>query len=49
MRPASWSDRVGWAGVKSALLGSVSSGVLDHAQLPVLIVPPLEEAHAPGR
>jgi nucleotide-binding universal stress UspA family protein len=34
--------------VKSALLGSVSSGVLHHAQLPVLIVPPLEEAHAPG-
>jgi nucleotide-binding universal stress UspA family protein len=34
--------------VKSALLGSVSSGLLDHAHLPVLIVPPLEEAHAPG-
>ena len=34
--------------VKSALLGSVSSGVLDHAHLPVLIVPPLEDAHAPG-
>jgi nucleotide-binding universal stress UspA family protein len=28
--------------VKSALLGSVSSGVLDHAHLPVLIVPPSE-------
>ena len=34
--------------VKSALLGSVSSGVLDHAHLPVLIVPPLEELQAPG-
>lgn len=34
--------------VKSALLGSVSSGVLDHAQIPVLVVPPLEEDHAPG-
>ncbi len=34
--------------VKSALLGSVSSGVLDHAHLPVLIVPPPEELHAPG-
>lgn len=38
----------GLGGVKSALLGSVSSGVLDHAHLPVLIVPPLEEQHAPG-
>jgi len=34
--------------VESALLGSVSSGVLGHAHLPVLIVPALEEAHAPG-
>ena len=34
--------------VKSALLGSVSSGVLDHAHLPVLIVPPVEEQHPPG-
>lgn len=34
--------------VKSALLGSVSSGVLDHAHLPILIVPPLEEVHPPG-
>jgi len=34
--------------VRSALLGSVSSGVLGHADLPVLIVPPLEDAHAPG-
>jgi nucleotide-binding universal stress UspA family protein len=34
--------------VRSALLGSVSSGLLGHADLPVLIVPPLEEAHAPG-
>jgi nucleotide-binding universal stress UspA family protein len=38
----------GLGGVQSALLGSVSSGVLDHAHLPVLIVPPLEEEHAPG-
>ena len=38
----------GLGGVRSALLGSVSSGVLDHAHLPVLIVPPLEEQHAPG-
>jgi nucleotide-binding universal stress UspA family protein len=34
--------------VKSALLGSVSSGLLNHARLPVLIVPPLEEKTAPG-
>jgi nucleotide-binding universal stress UspA family protein len=34
--------------VQSALLGSVSSGVLDHARLPVLIVPPAEEELAPG-
>jgi nucleotide-binding universal stress UspA family protein len=34
--------------VKSALLGSVSSGLLDHAHLPVLIVPPLEEDEPPG-
>jgi nucleotide-binding universal stress UspA family protein len=34
--------------VQSALLGSVSSGVLDHAHLPVLIVPPLEDELAPG-
>jgi nucleotide-binding universal stress UspA family protein len=33
---------------QSALLGSVSSGLLDHAQLPVLIVPPLDETDAPG-
>jgi nucleotide-binding universal stress UspA family protein len=38
----------GLGGVKSALLGSVSSGVLDHAHLPVLIVPPLDEPGAPG-
>jgi nucleotide-binding universal stress UspA family protein len=38
----------GLGGVKSALLGSVSSGVLDHAHLPVLIVPPLDEPAAPG-
>jgi nucleotide-binding universal stress UspA family protein len=35
--------------VKSALLGSVSSGVLDHAHVPVLIVPPMEEERAPGQ
>jgi nucleotide-binding universal stress UspA family protein len=34
--------------VKSALLGSVSSGLLDHAHVPLLVVPPLEEEHAPG-
>jgi nucleotide-binding universal stress UspA family protein len=38
----------GLGGVKSALLGSVSSGILDHAHLPVMIVPPLLEEHAPG-
>src|SRR5215208_237322 len=38
----------GLGGVKSALLGSVSSGVLGRAHLPVLIVPPPEEAQAPG-
>jgi len=38
----------GLGGVTSALLGSVSSGVLDHAHLPVLIVPPLNEPAAPG-
>ena len=34
--------------VKSALLGSVSSGVLSHAHLPVLIVPLLEDLPGPG-
>lgn len=34
--------------VQSALLGSVSSGLLDHARLPVLVVPPVEEELAPG-
>lgn len=34
--------------VQSALLGSVSSGLLDHAHLPVLIVPQLDEEPAPG-
>jgi nucleotide-binding universal stress UspA family protein len=38
----------GLGAVKSALLGSVSSGLLDHAHLPVLIVPPLEEDDPPG-
>jgi nucleotide-binding universal stress UspA family protein len=34
--------------VKSALLGSVSSGVLDHARQPVLIVPSLADPRPPG-
>jgi nucleotide-binding universal stress UspA family protein len=34
--------------VQSALLGSVSSGLLDHADLPVLVVPPGDEALPPG-
>jgi nucleotide-binding universal stress UspA family protein len=34
--------------VQSALLGSVSSGLLDHAHLPVLVVPPGEEDLPPG-
>jgi nucleotide-binding universal stress UspA family protein len=38
----------GLGGVKSALLGSVSSGVLDHAHLPVLIVPPGGDDGTPG-
>jgi nucleotide-binding universal stress UspA family protein len=38
----------GLGAAKSALFGSVSSGVLDHAHLPVLIVPALEEERAPG-
>jgi nucleotide-binding universal stress UspA family protein len=38
----------GLGGVKSALLGSVSSGVLHHAHLPVLVVPPPEEERPPG-
>jgi nucleotide-binding universal stress UspA family protein len=38
----------GLGGVQSALFGSVSSGLLDHAHLPVLIVPPIEEEVAPG-
>lgn len=38
----------GLGGVKSALLGSVSSGLLDHARLPVLVVPPLEREDAQG-
>jgi nucleotide-binding universal stress UspA family protein len=38
----------GLGGVKSALLGSVSSGVLDHAHRPVLIVPPLDDAEPAG-
>jgi nucleotide-binding universal stress UspA family protein len=38
----------GLGGVKSALLGSVSSGVLHNTHLPVLVVPPQEQEHAPG-
>jgi nucleotide-binding universal stress UspA family protein len=34
--------------VRSALFGSVSSGLLDHADLPVLVVPPAEEEPASG-
>jgi len=34
--------------VSSALLGSVSSGVLDHADLPVFVVPPPQDRWAPG-
>jgi nucleotide-binding universal stress UspA family protein len=33
----------GLSGVKSALLGSVSQGVLHHAHVPVLVVPPARE------
>jgi nucleotide-binding universal stress UspA family protein len=38
----------GLGNVKSALLGSVSSGVLDHAHRPVLIVPPGSDSEASG-
>lgn len=34
--------------VESALLGSVSAGLLGHSHLPVLIVPPLPEEHPRG-
>jgi nucleotide-binding universal stress UspA family protein len=34
--------------VESALLGSVSAGLLGHSHLPVLIVPPLPEEHPSG-
>lgn len=34
----------GLAGVKSAVLGSVSAGVLHHSRLPVLVVPPMESS-----
>jgi nucleotide-binding universal stress UspA family protein len=33
----------GLGGVKSALFGSVSSGILDHAHRPVMVVPPLDD------
>jgi nucleotide-binding universal stress UspA family protein len=38
----------GLAGVKSALLGSVSAGVLHHSSRPVLVVPPLEDHAGDG-
>lgn len=38
----------GLGGVQSALLGRVSSGLLDHAHLLVLVVPPVEEQDPPG-
>ncbi len=34
--------------IKSALVGSVSSGVLDHARRPVLLVPPNADPRPPG-
>jgi nucleotide-binding universal stress UspA family protein len=38
----------GLGGVKSALLGSVSSGLLRHSHRPLLVVPPAEDDEAPG-
>ena len=38
----------GLGAVKSALFGSVSSGLLHHARRPVLVVPPCEEATPAG-
>jgi nucleotide-binding universal stress UspA family protein len=38
----------GLGGVKSALLGSVSSGLLRHSHRPLLVVPPIEDDEAPG-
>ena len=38
----------GLGGVESALLESVSAGVLDHAHRPVLIAPPLDDAEPAG-
>jgi nucleotide-binding universal stress UspA family protein len=38
----------GLGGVGSALLGSVSSGLLHHGRRPLLLVPPLEDDEAPG-
>lgn len=38
----------GLGAVKSALFGSVSSGLLHHARRPVLVVPPCDDARPPG-
>ena len=38
----------GLGATKSALFGSVSSGLLNHARQPVLVVPPCEEPSGPG-
>lgn len=38
----------GQGGVKSVLLGRVSSGLLHHTRRPLLVVPPAEDDEAPG-